>query len=166
MEMAIARGHAGLKMSYGAVLPEIGPEGARIHEIARSQCVSRQAIFATARELEALGYVHRSPDPRDRRGNALRLTERGAAADRRLGRRDRCARGIRSARSSAARRFAHVERVARDLYDALGLGASMPAASAALDIEQLAAQAARPARRGRRGARSPHSSDFANGDTP
>ncbi|MGH7338395.1 MAG: hypothetical protein ACREI7_12495, partial [Myxococcota bacterium] len=38
------------------------------------------------------------------------------------------------------RRFAHVERVARDLYDALALGASVPAASAVLDIEQLAAR--------------------------
>ena len=35
LETAIARGHAGLKMSHGAVLQHIGPEGARIHEIAR-----------------------------------------------------------------------------------------------------------------------------------
>src|SRR5216117_2905608 len=50
-ETAIARGHAGLKMSHGAVLQHIGPEGARIHEIARIHRVSRQATHATAREL-------------------------------------------------------------------------------------------------------------------
>src|SRR5437773_1646886 len=59
LETAIARGHAGLKMSHGAVLQHIGPEGARIHEIARIHRVSRQATHATARELEALGYVRR-----------------------------------------------------------------------------------------------------------
>jgi DNA-binding MarR family transcriptional regulator len=139
METAIARGHAGLKMSHGAVLPHIGPEGARIHEIARSQGVSRQAVHATARELEAQGYVRRRPDPRDRRGSALALTTRGvkliadsvAAIDALEG-------SFRAILGE--RRFAHVERVARDLYEALSLDANAPAAGATLDIERLAAR--------------------------
>jgi DNA-binding MarR family transcriptional regulator len=49
LETAIRRGHVGLKMSHGAVLQHIGPEGARIHEIARIHRVSRQATHATAR---------------------------------------------------------------------------------------------------------------------
>jgi DNA-binding MarR family transcriptional regulator len=79
MQATLARGHAGLKMSHGQVLPLIGPEGGRVHEIARLQRVSRQAISATTRDLEALGYLRREPDPRDRRGVVLRLTGRGAA---------------------------------------------------------------------------------------
>src|SRR5262245_3107642 len=126
MEMAIARGHAGLKLSYGAVLPNIGPEGARIHEIARIQGVSRQAIFTTARELEALGYVRRRPDPRDRRGSALLLTVRGVQliADS-VAATDALEDSFRVI--LGARRFAHVERVARDLYSALALEANVPA---------------------------------------
>ncbi|MAE93883.1 MAG: hypothetical protein CL910_04420 [Deltaproteobacteria bacterium] len=79
MEATIARDHPGLKMSFGQVLTLIGPEGGRIHEIARLQGVSRQAISAISQELEALGYLQRRPDPRDRRGVVLRLTRRGAA---------------------------------------------------------------------------------------
>ena len=78
MEATIARGHASLKMSYGQVLPLIGPGGARIHEIARIQQVSRQAISTISQELEGLGYLRRQPDPSDRRGVLLTLTDRGA----------------------------------------------------------------------------------------
>ena len=79
MEETAARGHAGLKMSYGQVLPLIGPDGGRIHEIARLQRVTRQAISATTLELERKGYLRREPDPRDRRSVVLRLSERCAA---------------------------------------------------------------------------------------
>jgi DNA-binding MarR family transcriptional regulator len=138
-ETAIARGHTGLKMSHGAVLQHIGPDGARIHEIARIQGVSRQATHATARELEALGYVHRLTDARDRRPGALTLTPRGAEliADS-VAAIDALEGSFRAILGE--RRFAHVERVAGDLYRALALDASAPAAGATLDIEQLAAR--------------------------
>ncbi|HKA14494.1 MAG TPA: MarR family transcriptional regulator [Myxococcota bacterium] len=137
LDTAIARGHAGLKMSHGAVLQHLGPHGARIHEIARIQRVSRQATHATARELEALGYVRRRTDTRDRRGGALALTERGARliADS-VAAIDALEGSFRAILGE--RRFALVERVASDLYASLALGASAPAAGAALDIEQLA----------------------------
>lgn len=73
------RGHSGLKMSHGQVLPLIGPGGGRIHEIARIQRVSRQAISAISQDLEALGYLRRTPDPDDRRGVVLALTAKGEA---------------------------------------------------------------------------------------
>ncbi|MBW2423582.1 MAG: MarR family transcriptional regulator [Deltaproteobacteria bacterium] len=79
MEATAARGHRGLKMSHGQVLPLIGPEGGRIHEMARIQRVSRQAISTTTRDLESLGYLAREPDPRDRRGVVLTLTSRGVS---------------------------------------------------------------------------------------
>lgn len=77
MEATAARGHANLKMSHAQVLPLIGPEGARVHELARVQGVSRQAISMTARDLEAQGYLGRAADPRDRRGVVYRLSARG-----------------------------------------------------------------------------------------
>jgi DNA-binding MarR family transcriptional regulator len=137
LETAVARGHTGLKMSHGAVLQHIGPSGARIHEIARIHRVSRQATHATARELEALGYVRRRADARDRRGGALALTPRGARliADS-IAAIDALEGSFRAILGE--RRFAHVSRVASELYAALAPGTNAP--GAALDIEQLAEQ--------------------------
>jgi DNA-binding MarR family transcriptional regulator len=77
MDATAARGHAGLKMSHAQVLPLIGSAGARVSELARIQRVSRQAISATARDLEGLAYLRREADPRDRRGVVFRLTAKG-----------------------------------------------------------------------------------------
>lgn len=77
MAATAARGHEGLKMSHGQVLPLIGPEGGRIGEIARIHRVSKQAISATCQDLEELGYLSRETDPKDRRGIVMQLTERG-----------------------------------------------------------------------------------------
>jgi len=154
MEATVARGHAGLKMSHGQVLPLIGPAGGRIHEIARLQRVSRQAIHATTLDLEALGYLRREPDPADRRGVVLRLTARGegliAASIAALDTLE-----LRFCDLLGRRRLEHLQRVARDLYHALDLEAEVfaadsgrPAASGAVgdtpptrggrDIQQLA----------------------------
>jgi DNA-binding MarR family transcriptional regulator len=78
-DRTIAKGHPGLKMSHGKVLSLIGPEGGRIGEIARIQAVSRQAISAIARDLEGQGYLQRGPDPVDRRGVVLTLSDAGQA---------------------------------------------------------------------------------------
>jgi DNA-binding MarR family transcriptional regulator len=124
MEATIARGHAGLRMSHGQVLPLIGPEGGRAHEIARVQRVSRQAINATTRDLEGLGYLRREPDPRDRRGVVLRLTSRGetliADSVAALDGLELLFRGI-----LGERRLDHLQRVARDLYRGLRLEAEI-----------------------------------------
>lgn len=77
MELNIAKGHVGLKMSYAQVLSLIGPEGGRIQQMARLQEVSKQAIGATATELEGLGYILRQPDPADARQVVLQFTEAG-----------------------------------------------------------------------------------------
>jgi len=142
MEATLARGHTGLKMSHGQVLPLIGPEGGRIHEIARVQRVSRQAISATSQELEALGYLCREPDPRDRRGVVLRLTGRGK---RLIGDSVDALNGLdRSFRDVLGeKRLAHLQRVAHDLFDALhleeeifGTGSASQAAANASDARR------------------------------
>jgi len=77
MEAALARGHAGLKISHGQILPLLGPAGMRLRDLASIHRVSRQAISVTSRDLERLGYVRRAPDSKDRRGVLLMLTARG-----------------------------------------------------------------------------------------
>jgi DNA-binding MarR family transcriptional regulator len=72
-----SRGHGALTRSHAQILPRIGPEGVRMRELARAQRVSRQAISAAARDLEALRYLRSERDPNDRRGVWLRLTGRG-----------------------------------------------------------------------------------------
>jgi DNA-binding MarR family transcriptional regulator len=72
-----ARGHPGLKRSFSSVLTAIGPNGGRIQQMANSQDVSKQAISATASELEALDYIERRPDPKDARQVILVFTARG-----------------------------------------------------------------------------------------
>lgn len=79
MQATSGRGHSGLKMSHGQVLPLIGEDGGRIFEIARIQGVSRQAISTISQDLEGLGYLRRESDPKDRRGVVLRLTAEGEA---------------------------------------------------------------------------------------
>jgi len=107
-------------MSHAQVLPLIGPEGARVAALARVQGISRQAVSATARELEAMGYLRREPDPRDRRGVVFHLSETGetlirdsvSALD---------ALDERYAAALGSRRFAALRRGARTLYESLGL---------------------------------------------
>jgi DNA-binding MarR family transcriptional regulator len=137
-----ARGHAGLKMSFGQVLPLIRPEGVRIHEVARVQRVSRQAIHAISRELEALGYLERRPDPRDRRGIVLALTRAGQALIR-----DSVAAldGLESTFRGILRgaRLAPLQQVARDLYHALHLEAEIFEAGSVLRSSASATRARR-----------------------
>jgi DNA-binding MarR family transcriptional regulator len=77
IEATASLGHRGLKPSQGLVLPLIGPEGARVRDLARRHRVSRQSISLTGLELESLGYLRRAPDPTDRRGTILQRTPRG-----------------------------------------------------------------------------------------
>ena len=120
MERTRARGHAGLKMSFGQVLTLMSPEGGRIQEMARINEVSKQAISAIASELEDLGYLQRVPDPDDRRqvilaftGEGVRLIEDSIESTRALDRDFLDAIG--------RRRLASLKRTAELLYQELGL---------------------------------------------
>lgn len=56
-------------------------EGAQsIAQLARSRRIRHQSMSSTVGELEAQGFVTRSPDPADKRGVLIRLTDAGAAA--------------------------------------------------------------------------------------
>ena len=120
MRATSARGHDGLKLFHGQVLPLIGPDGARIHQIARVQRVTRQAISATSQDLEALGYLRREPDPRDRRGVVLQLTDRGTRLIRdSVAALDGLERSFRDILGDT--RLEQLQQTARGLYQALHL---------------------------------------------
>ena len=150
-----ARGHPGLKLSHGQILTLIGPSGARLHRLAQLHCVSRQAISATAQDLEALGYLRRDADPVDRRGVIVRLTGRGTRLiEDSVGALDALEQDWKKLLDAEA--FAALERVARRIYAALELegeilsdafeGASVEPsrdalrASAPEDLKKLAAR--------------------------
>ncbi len=71
------RGFENLKVNYSQVLAMVGPQGARIPDIAAAVGVSKQAVGATVTELENLGYIAREPDPDDGRQVIIWMTPRG-----------------------------------------------------------------------------------------
>ena len=75
-EGVAAAGHP-VKPSYGAVFAQIGPEGSRLTDLARGAEMSPQSMGELVDELEGLGYVVRTPDPRDRRAKLIVLTDSG-----------------------------------------------------------------------------------------
>lgn len=79
MELTQAKGHTGLKLSFGQVLPYIGESGGRIQEIAALHDVSKQAISAIATELQTLDYLKRETHPTDARQLVLQFSARGEA---------------------------------------------------------------------------------------
>jgi DNA-binding MarR family transcriptional regulator len=58
-----------------------GIDGRQPSEIAASSGVSKQSVNDGLRELEALGYVRRTPHPHDGRARIMRLTARGRRLD-------------------------------------------------------------------------------------
>ncbi|MEU8384545.1 helix-turn-helix domain-containing protein [Streptosporangium sp. NPDC048865] len=73
------QGFGDLKHRHGAVLAYLDPEGVRATELSRLSGQSKQIVGILVDELEALGYVERRPDPRDRRAKLICPTGRGLA---------------------------------------------------------------------------------------
>jgi DNA-binding MarR family transcriptional regulator len=56
-----------------------GPEGMRPSDLAARMRVTKQALNYLLGDLERLGYLERRPDPDDRRGRRIAITDRGRA---------------------------------------------------------------------------------------
>jgi DNA-binding MarR family transcriptional regulator len=117
--------HPDVRYSHGFVFQQL-VEGPRpVGEVAENLGVTSQAISKAARELEALGYIERTPGE-DARVRRLALTERGRAAV-------EAGREIRSALNAELADALGAERVAdaaRTLMDALSARGAMPAVHA------------------------------------
>ena len=72
------RGYPEVKLSFTTLLPHLDRrDGTRLTELAARMEVSKQAVGQMVTELEALGYVERTPDPADGRAKLVRLTAAG-----------------------------------------------------------------------------------------
>jgi DNA-binding MarR family transcriptional regulator len=72
-----AAGYRDLRPRHGVVLAYLDDRGSRATELAALSGRHKQLVGRTIDELEALGYVERSPDPADRRAKLVVPTPRG-----------------------------------------------------------------------------------------
>jgi DNA-binding MarR family transcriptional regulator len=72
-------GYRDLRPRHGVVLAYLDERGSRATELAALSGRHKQLVGRTIDELEALGYVTRSPDPADRRAKLVVPTPRGRA---------------------------------------------------------------------------------------
>jgi DNA-binding MarR family transcriptional regulator len=115
-----------LRYSHGFLFQQLVEGPRAVGEVAANLGVTSQAVSKAARELEALGYVSREPDPGDARIRRLALTARGEAAI-------SAARAARSALNEALAEALGEGRIvsaARVLRDALEARGAMPAVRA------------------------------------
>jgi DNA-binding MarR family transcriptional regulator len=75
-------GHPVIRQGHGCVFRFIHEGGSRLTELAESSGLTKQAVGEVVADLERLGYVERTADPQDGRAKLIRLTERGADAQR------------------------------------------------------------------------------------
>ncbi|MFI5689819.1 MarR family winged helix-turn-helix transcriptional regulator [Streptomyces sp. NPDC051636] len=76
-ETLAEQGHPELRPQHGAVLGFLDEEGSRATDLSRQSGTHKQVIGNLVDELEALEYVERRPDPRDRRAKLIVPTRRG-----------------------------------------------------------------------------------------
>jgi DNA-binding MarR family transcriptional regulator len=66
-----------VRPAHMAIFQNLGPEGARIGELAQRAKLTNQSVGYLVDYLEEHGYVERRPDPRNRRATLVCFTERG-----------------------------------------------------------------------------------------
>ena len=66
-----------IRPAHRAIFQNLGPEGARIGELAERAKLTNQSVGYLVDYLEEHGYVERRPDPRNRRATLVCFTERG-----------------------------------------------------------------------------------------
>ena len=76
------RGFSDFRPAHGTIGQHIADQGSRVTELAQLAQVSKPTVVYLVNDLERLGYVERVPDPADGRAKLVRLTERGARAQR------------------------------------------------------------------------------------
>lgn len=118
-------GHPDVRPRHGAVLAYLDEDGTRATDLAHDAGRNKQAMVRLVDELEALGYVERTPDPQDRRAKLVRPTRLGLdemkASDKIVADLE-----ARLADAIGVRRFASFKRALRDIT-ALARAAASPA---------------------------------------
>lgn len=73
------QGFDDLRPAHAQVFQHLDEEGVRLTQLARAAGVTPQSMASLVDDLERRGYIHRTPDPRDRRAALIRPTDRGRA---------------------------------------------------------------------------------------
>jgi DNA-binding MarR family transcriptional regulator len=66
-----------IRPHHANIFTFVPPEGMQVSRLTELAHVRKQSMTQTVEELEKLGYVERRPDPGDKRGKLVFLTERG-----------------------------------------------------------------------------------------
>ncbi|MDQ0470867.1 MarR family winged helix-turn-helix transcriptional regulator [Labrys wisconsinensis] len=74
-----AAGFGDIRPPHANVFTFVPAEGIQVSELTKLARVRKQTMTQAVEELEQLGYVERRPDPSDRRGRLVFLTDRGRA---------------------------------------------------------------------------------------
>jgi DNA-binding MarR family transcriptional regulator len=72
-----AAGFMDIRAAHADIFRLLPPEGCRVTELAERAYSSKQAMGYLVEYLEDRGYVERVPDPKDKRAQIVRRTERG-----------------------------------------------------------------------------------------
>lgn len=70
-------GHAKLSLAHAAILPHIALDGTRLTALAEAAGMTKPSVSQLVDELEAAGYVERTPDPEDKRAQKIMFTKLG-----------------------------------------------------------------------------------------
>lgn len=73
-------GFPDLRPSHSAVLRNLGPDGARVVELAERAGITKQSMAYLTDGLARAGYIEIGPDPDDGRAKRVRLSARGREA--------------------------------------------------------------------------------------
>lgn len=71
------RGHGNVRAAHTAVFQYLDDTGTTVSALAARAQITKQAMAELVQYLEACGYLHREPDPDDRRAKLVLPTERG-----------------------------------------------------------------------------------------
>lgn len=82
LERFEAAGFGDLREGHGPLFAFLPADGARLTELAHRARMTKQSMGELVHELEALGYVRRTPDPSDGRAKLVTLTAKGRRAAR------------------------------------------------------------------------------------
>ena len=75
-DAVVAAGITDITVAQARVAARIAPDGSRVSDLAEQARVTKQSAAFLIEQLEAAGYVERTPDPTDRRARLVRLTTR------------------------------------------------------------------------------------------
>lgn len=83
MQEMVEAGYDDLTLAQARVFARLGPDGARLGELAEQAQITKQSAQFLVDHLEQAGYVERVPDPRDARARLIRIAAKGERAQQR-----------------------------------------------------------------------------------